>query len=181
MVNHFDYEKLISSLIDKHPLILYLLIAFILLSLFYTLYSIADRHLTWALFHLSRYCRLSPSMAGLTFLALGNGAPDFFTNVFGAQEAPEMALGGSIGSSLFIGVFVLGLAIVVSKKPNASSPRTTSNEDTNAAVTEKGHIKGFDWPQRSSDITKGIESRICFFMGYLLPFSGISSLEKISL
>jgi solute carrier family 24 (sodium/potassium/calcium exchanger), member 6 len=153
MINQLDYEKLITSLIDKHPLILYFLIAFILLSLFYSLYSIADRHLTWALYHLSKYCRLSPSMAGITFLALGNGAPDFFTNVFGAQEAPEMALGGSIGSSLFIGVFVLGLAIVVYKKPASPSNAKPASTDTHPNSPKKA---------TSADIENAVISKRAF-------------------
>ena len=118
----FDYEVLFRTFGDQ-KYVLYPLLFLVLLVLFYTLYTIADRHLTWSLGHLSEYCRLSPSMAGITFLAFGNGAPDFFTSVFGAQEAPEMVLAGSLGSSLFIGVFVLGVALAFYKPPAKETKR----------------------------------------------------------
>lgn len=95
--------------------------AFLLLSLvlivcqFYLLYAIADRHLTWSLEHLSGYAHLSPHLAGLTLLAFGNGAPDFFTAIFGAGEEPELILGSSAGAGLFIVTVVFGLVIVLAK------------------------------------------------------------------
>lgn len=54
-------------------------------------------------------------MAGLTLLAFGNGAPDFFTAIFGAGEEPELILGSSAGAGLFIVTVVFGLVIVLAK------------------------------------------------------------------
>ena len=58
-----------------------------------------------------------PDMAGLTFLAFGNRAPDLFTALLGAEDAPEMILGSSIGSGLFIFTVVFGLVIIFARDP----------------------------------------------------------------
>jgi sodium/potassium/calcium exchanger 6 len=116
-----DYRALYRGPFSEHHGIFYLLVTILIFLLFYMMYVIADRHLTWALEHLSRFCRLSPDMAGLTFLAFGNGAPDFFTAVFGAGEAPELILGSSVGSGLFVMCIVLGLVILLAKHPEDQS------------------------------------------------------------
>lgn len=116
-----DYRALYRGPFADHHGIFYLLVTLLVLILFYMMYVIADRHLTWSLEHLSRFCRLSPDMAGLTFLAFGNGAPDFFTAVFGAGEAPELILGSSVGSGLFVMCIVLGLVILLAKHPEDQS------------------------------------------------------------
>lgn len=105
-----NYELLYNSFQNAYSFfIVAIMITFIF---FYLLYAVADRHLTWSLQRLSKYCKLSPEMAGLTFLAFGNGAPDFFTALFGASTAPEMVLAGSVGSGLFIMSVVLGFVII---------------------------------------------------------------------
>lgn len=109
----FLFEGAFSSL---KPLYFLLIVVWIV-ALFYCMYSIADRHFTWALEHLSNALHLSPDLAGLTLLAFGNGAPDFFTAVFGASEEPEMILGSSVGSGLFIVTIVFGLTLLMAKKP----------------------------------------------------------------
>lgn len=108
------YEK-----IFVHTKALYWILVLVwLFILFHLLYEIAERHFIWALGHFSKYCRMSPDLAGMTLLAVGNGAPDFFTAVFGAGEAPEMILASSVGSGLFILTVVFGLAILFAKNPS---------------------------------------------------------------
>lgn len=89
--------------------------------LFYLMYSISSDYLTPSLAHLSSACRMSPDMAGLTFLAFGNGAPDLFTAMLGAEDAPEMILGSSIGSGLFIFTVVFGLVIIFARDPSSNT------------------------------------------------------------
>lgn len=131
------YEKL-GGPSDPFKHFLFILILSVLLSfLFYLMYSISSDYLTPSLAHLSSACRMSPDMAGLTFLAFGNGAPDLFTALLGAEDAPEMILGSSIGSGLFIFTVVFGLVIIFAKDPTLPtsnsmilsfpSPKDTSN------------------------------------------------------
>ena len=89
---------------------------------FYLTISISSAYLTPSLAHLSSLLCMSPDLAGLTFLAFGNGAPDFFTAVLGAGEAPEMILSSSVGSGLFLVTFVLGLLIVLAKVTDPGLP-----------------------------------------------------------
>lgn len=111
-----DYKELYNERFSRSPFLFYLLTGFLIVSMFYMMYVMADKHLTWTLEHLSRYCRMSPDMAGMTFLAFGNGAPDFFTAVFGASRSPDLILSSSIGSGLFTISVVLGLAILLAAK-----------------------------------------------------------------
>lgn len=108
----------------KHFLFILILTAFLVL-LFYLMYSISSDYLTPSLAHLSSACRMSPDMAGLTFLAFGNGAPDLFTALLGAEDAPEMILGSSIGSGLFIFTVVFGLVIIFARDP--ALPQSSSS------------------------------------------------------
>ncbi|PVU89922.1 hypothetical protein BB559_004856 [Furculomyces boomerangus] len=56
------------------------------------------------------------SVAGVTLLALGNGAPDLFTT-FAAfkSDAAALALGELVGSAMFVICVVSGLMIIISK------------------------------------------------------------------
>lgn len=115
-----DYKRLYSHTFAGRPTLFYALSCFLTVTMFYMMYVMADKHLTWNLEHLSRFCRMSPDMAGMTFLAFGNGAPDFFTAVFGAARSPGLILGSSVGSGLFVMSVVLGMVILFAAKPKDS-------------------------------------------------------------
>jgi hypothetical protein len=53
--------------------------------------------------------QLSQNVAGVTLLALGNGAPDLFSS-FSATEAdsPDLAVGGVVGAGIFITTVCVG-------------------------------------------------------------------------
>jgi len=61
---------------------------------------------------------LSQNVAGVTFLALGNGAPDLFSSFSAiSQEAPELSLGAILGAGIFVNTVVVGsIAILTSFK-----------------------------------------------------------------
>lgn len=109
-----DYGQLYQETLAGKHWAYYLLAGSVMLTSFYMMYVIADKHLTWTLEHLSQYCRMSPDMAGMTFLAFGNGAPDFFT-AFSASDEPRIVLSTSVASGLFLLSVVVGLVILVAK------------------------------------------------------------------
>lgn len=111
------YDYLYEQVFGGVRPLYFVLIFFWICLLFYAMYSIADRHFTWSLEQLSQSLRLSPDLAGMTLLAFGNGAPDFFTAVFGASEEPEMILGSSVGAGLFTITVVFGLSLLMAKRP----------------------------------------------------------------
>lgn len=95
-----------------------------ILFLFLSLYTISNQHSTVALRHIARSLRMPADLAGMTLLAFGNGSPDFFTAVFGAKQAPEMILAGSVGAALFTFTIVFGLVILLQSPPPSASPST---------------------------------------------------------
>lgn len=61
--------------------------------------------------------KLSPDVAGITLLALGNGAPDVFTAFAAVNTASDfqLTLGGLLGASVCISSFVLASVLLASK------------------------------------------------------------------
>ena len=127
MIPYYDiYESIGGPKSPTKHFAFILVLTLILALLFYLMYSISSDYLTPSLAHLSSACRMSPDMAGLTFLAFGNGAPDLFTAMLGAEDAPEMILGSSIGSGLFIFTVVFGLVIIFARDPGLPSSSSTA-------------------------------------------------------
>lgn len=127
LISYYDiYEKIGGPSNPIRHFGFIFLLTLMLALLFYLMYSISSDYLTPSLAHLSSACRMSPDMAGLTFLAFGNGAPDLFTAMLGAEDAPEMILGSSIGSGLFIFTVVFGLVIIFARDPGLPTSSTSS-------------------------------------------------------
>lgn len=61
---------------------------------------------------------MSENLAGVTLLALGNGAPDLFSTV-AATGTPDngisMPLAALVGSGFFVGNFVYALVVLTSQ------------------------------------------------------------------
>lgn len=90
------------------PIILFLILCFTLVG------TIASDFLCPNLYTISKILRLSDRLAGLTFLALGNGAPD----VLGTYKAMSMnteslAVSELVGAAFFATTIVVGLIAVI--------------------------------------------------------------------
>eukprot|EP00792_Barthelona_sp_PAP020_P006636 TRINITY_DN3044_c0_g1_i3.p1 TRINITY_DN3044_c0_g1~~TRINITY_DN3044_c0_g1_i3.p1 ORF type:complete len:561 (-),score=120.55 TRINITY_DN3044_c0_g1_i3:111-1793(-) len=93
-----------------------ILIILILVFFFGLLSSTAENYFCPSLDKLSIAMKLSEATAGSTLLALGNGAPDVFSIIAGtSDEGAELAIGGALGSGLFISCLVMGAVCMVSK------------------------------------------------------------------
>ncbi|KAJ4456669.1 Ca2+:Cation Antiporter [Paratrimastix pyriformis] len=87
----------------------YIIMVIAILVLFMLLGSTASDFFVPALQDISSSMRLSDNVAGVTFLALGNGAPDLFSMIAGVSKgAFEMSLSEAMGSGIFINSIVLG-------------------------------------------------------------------------
>lgn len=75
-----DYRTIHSCLFGGNPRLSLPFLALLLLLYFRFLALAAGRHFSPAVSQLVDRLRLSPSMAGVTLLALGNGAPDAFSS-----------------------------------------------------------------------------------------------------
>lgn len=84
---------------------------------FFVLGSTADAYLSPVLASIAKHLKLSESLAGVTLLAFGNGAPDVFSALSassdveslqhdGTGEGFYLAAASSLGSGLFVSAIV---------------------------------------------------------------------------
>jgi Ca2+/Na+ antiporter len=104
---------------DHH--ILYILFLLILMAgLIYTLGHTASNYLSPTLAKVCESLNLSYNVAGVTFLAFGNGAPDVFTQVTsftaenGLDRTALIGINTMLGSSMFVVTMVVGTVAILS-------------------------------------------------------------------
>ena len=83
--------------------------------LFYLLATTADSYLSPALEQLSLKLGISESIAGVTLLALGNGAPDVISSLSasGSEGGVYLAVGALLGGGFFISGLVSAVVTIV--------------------------------------------------------------------
>lgn len=87
---------------------------------FYLLGSTADGYLSPALETIAVKLKISESVAGVTFLAFGNGAPDVISALSasgGSDEGIYLAIGALLGAGLFVSGIVASVVILSAPKP----------------------------------------------------------------
>ncbi|GKT36215.1 hypothetical protein ADUPG1_009223 [Aduncisulcus paluster] len=91
----------------------YLLLIVWCFVLFIVLGTTADRYFCPALEEISDALKLAPDVAGVTFLALGNGAPDIFSVIAGLSAgSADLSVGELIGAGNFISQVIYGIIII---------------------------------------------------------------------
>ena len=91
---------------------------FVLLYAFMGLAMVCDEFFVAALEHISDMLRLTPDVAGATFMAIGSSAPEFFiamaANVF-STPGQGIGIATVVGSAIFNILVIIGLTAMVSK------------------------------------------------------------------
>lgn len=96
------------TLSNAQPLALMVLLAWMVF-LFSALGIVAGDFLAVNLGSIAQYLNISDALAGVTFLALGNGAPDIFSTIAAMKESSNnLALGELMGAAAFITGVVAG-------------------------------------------------------------------------
>ncbi|CAL4890809.1 unnamed protein product [Urochloa decumbens] len=111
-----------------------------LVVLFYLLGDTASTYFCASLEGLSSALRLPPSIAGVTLLSLGNGAPDVLSSVVafasagaGADDADagDVGLSGVLGGALFVSTVVAGVVALVA----------ASREGETVVIERRGFVR----------------------------------------
>ena len=76
----------------------------------YNMSTTADEYLSPALEFVTVKFSIPESLAGVTLLAFGNGAPDVFSSISSGDESAINSMSPLFGSSLFISTVVIFLA-----------------------------------------------------------------------
>ncbi|KAH0994796.1 hypothetical protein GBA52_018660 [Prunus armeniaca] len=109
----FNYLYLHFCLFSQNPFFSLSSLSIILLLLFYILIKTAQDHFSLVTTKLTFSLNLTPSMAAVTLLALGNGAPDVFASVAAVRTGQyRTGFGAILSAGTFVSAFVVGFVAI---------------------------------------------------------------------
>ncbi|EEF36664.1 cation/calcium exchanger 2 [Ricinus communis] len=115
---YIDYLHLFYCNFGSVPFLGHFLLFLWLLVLFYLLGNTASEYFCSSLENLSGLLRLSPIIAGVTLLSLGNGAPDVFASLvsFMGSGTCDVGFNTVLGGASFITCVVVGVISILVKQ-----------------------------------------------------------------
>uniref|UniRef100_A0A2N9IMJ7 Sodium/calcium exchanger membrane region domain-containing protein n=1 Tax=Fagus sylvatica TaxID=28930 RepID=A0A2N9IMJ7_FAGSY len=111
---YIDYLQVFYCNFGKFPLLGHLVLVLWLIVLFYLLGNTAASYFCSSLESLSDILKLSPTIAGVTLLSLGNGAPDVFASIVSFTRSGNGGLGlnSILGGAFFVSSIVVGIITI---------------------------------------------------------------------
>lgn len=128
---YIDYLKIFFCVFGQSPVLGHLVLSIWLFVLFYLLGDTAASYFCPSLHSLSKVLKLSPTMAGVTLLSLGNGAPDLFSSIvsFTRSNNGDFGLNSVLGGAFFVSSFVVGTICVLIGSRDVSIDRNSFIRD----------------------------------------------------
>ncbi|XP_015875216.3 LOW QUALITY PROTEIN: cation/calcium exchanger 5 [Ziziphus jujuba] len=109
----FNYSSLHFCLFNQNKFLSIPSLSLILVLHFYILIKTAQDHFSVVTTKLSLHLNLSPSMAAVTLLALGNGAPDVFASLAAVRGGQyRTGFGAILSAGTFVSAFVVGFVSI---------------------------------------------------------------------
>ncbi|XP_031255411.1 cation/calcium exchanger 5 [Pistacia vera] len=109
----FDYFYFHSCHFNQNPFLSIPSLSLLALLFFYILIKTAQSHFSLVTTQLSTLLNLSPSMAAVTLLALGNGSPDIFSSVVALRNGQyRTGFGAILSAGAFVSAFVVGFVAI---------------------------------------------------------------------
>ncbi|XP_028761308.1 cation/calcium exchanger 2-like [Neltuma alba] len=111
---YIDYLYLFYCKFGRFPLLGHVLLFLWLLVLFYLLADTASEYFCPSLENLSKSLKLSPTIAGVTLLSLGNGATDVFASLvsFKSSGTSDIGFNAVLGGASFVSCVVAGVVSI---------------------------------------------------------------------
>ncbi|KAJ7976445.1 Cation calcium exchanger [Quillaja saponaria] len=113
---YINYLQVFYCNVGQSPFLGYFLLVLWLFVLFYLLGNTASNYFCSCLENLSKIMKLSPTLAGVTLLSLGNGAPDVFASVVSftsTRKNGDLGLNEILGGVFFVSSIVIGIISIL--------------------------------------------------------------------